>query len=830
MSELLVQTQGNENWVLSADGAYIYLAGNDGYVRIFDAVSGAELYSVRVGHDLGAISLSPDGSRVAIVEEVAANVSQSNDWPSNTADVSFYVIDLSSFAAQEYTVQATGSGWTFADVVWSDGDTLQLSQNTLPGWSGWAALSTFELVTSTISYSGSYYAGLGSAASLIAARDSDTVLLGQLGLSSAQYFLIRPDGSVIISNGVYENNVEGYAAGIEAISGVTAEDRIIIVTGGGAHLYDGEMEYLVDLSTYYPNLGGAAGVAFSQDGERIFFLDKFNEKIVVINAYNYTLVGELTLPGVDFQTLQLGEEIVVAPNGEGVFYNTLQGIGYATLDLPDSGTDGDDTLDGSPGDDLIDGRGGNDVIAGLAGDDWLIGGTGTNRIDGGEGFDIAAYDDAGAGVTVDLAILGSQNTIGAGRDTLISIEGLSGSIFDDLLSGDGGDNGLLGYDGNDLLIGRGGDDILMGENGDDILRGNHGNDLLIGEEGNDRLDGGPGIDEMEGGNGDDTYYVDSADDIVIETATGGNDTVYVTGFDATIQAGIERLVILSGAWDATGNFVANTLIGSADDNVLSGLGGNDTLLGGLGRDFVYGGDGADRIEGEGGSDRLYGGAGIDTVLGGAGWDNIWGDAGDDQLDGGNGTDRLFGGDGLDTLLGGIERDYLFGQGGNDILRGGDGDDDLHGGNDHDTLYGDEGDDWLFGGAGGDRLEGGAGNDRLQGSYGRDVLVGGAGADRFIFAIGDTAATASGGDRITDFSRAEGDIIDLSAMDANGASGGDQSFSFVGTAAFTGTAGELRYSLSGNATVIEGDIDGDGVADFAVVLSGDIALQGSDFIL
>lgn len=831
MSGLLVQTQGNENWVLSDDGAYIYLAGNDGYLRVFDTQTGAEVYSVRVGQDLGAISLSPDGSQLAIVEEVAENVSQSNNWTSNSADVSFYVVDLSSFAANEFTVRVTGSDWTFADVVWSDGDTLQLSQNTLPGWSGWASLATFELATASISFSNSiYYAGLGYAASLIAAPDSDVVLLGQLGLSSAEYFLIRQDGTEIVDNGVYENNVEGYAAGIEAISGVTANDRIVIVTGGGAHLYDGQMNYLVDLSNYYPALGGASGVAFSQDGERIFFLDRINEKIVVVDAYNYTLVGELTLPGVDFQTLQLGEELVVTPDGEGVFYNTTQGIAYATLDLPDSGTDGDDTLEGSSGDDIIDGRAGNDIITGLAGDDWLIGGTGTNRIDGGEGFDIAAYDEAAAGVTVDLAILGSQNTIGAGRDTFISIEGLSGSIHDDRLWGDAGDNGLLGYDGNDLLIGRGGHDILMGENGDDILRGNDGNDLLIGGEGNDRLDGGPGTDEMEGGNGNDTYYVDSASDIVTETATGGNDTVYVTGFDATIQAGIERLVILSGAWDATGNFVANTLIGSDDDNVLSGLGGNDTLLGGLGRDFLYGGDGADSLDGEGGSDRVYGGAGADTIIGGAGWDNLWGDAGDDTLDGGNGTDWLFGGDGIDTLSGGTERDILYGQAGNDILRGGDGDDTLHGGNDNDDLAGDAGNDWLFGGAGADRLEGGIGDDRIQGSYGRDVLAGGAGADTFIFSNGDSAASAAGADRIRDFSRAEGDRIDLSAIDANGGAAGDGAFIFVGTTAFSGAAGELRFTTSTTTTLVEGDMNGDGVADFSLIVDGTVPLTGADFIL
>ena len=64
MVETLVATQGDENWVLSPDGAYIYVAGNDGYLRVFDAVTGEALHSVDLGSDLGAISLSPDGTRL----------------------------------------------------------------------------------------------------------------------------------------------------------------------------------------------------------------------------------------------------------------------------------------------------------------------------------------------------------------------------------------------------------------------------------------------------------------------------------------------------------------------------------------------------------------------------------------------------------------------------------------------------------------------------------------------------------------------------------------------------------------------------------------------
>src|SRR5690606_12468760 len=152
--------------------------------------------------------------------------------------------------------------------------------------------------------------------------DSSTVLLGQLGLSSADYFLISPTGESITETSSYANNVYGYATGIEAASGPTAEDYIIIVTGGGAHLYTGTLEYIVDLSINYPSHGYAQGVAFSPDGSRLFFLDSQNEEVVVVDVDYLLVIGSLSVPGANFKTLKWGEEIVVAADGEGFYYNT----------------------------------------------------------------------------------------------------------------------------------------------------------------------------------------------------------------------------------------------------------------------------------------------------------------------------------------------------------------------------------------------------------------------------------------------------------------------------------------------------------------------------
>ena len=138
----------------------------------------------------------------------------------------------------------------------------------------------------------------------------------------------------------------------------------------------------------------------------------------------------------------------------------------------------------------------------------------------------------------------------------------------------------------------------------------------------------------------------------------------------------------------------------------------------------------------------------------------------------------------------------------------------------DTIYGREGNDIIQGGAGNDWLNGGAGADRL---------TGGVGADQFVFSA-VSESTASVRDVITDFVHSQGDVLALTAIDANSMASGNQAFAFIGTSAFSGAAGQLRYEMSGGNTLVSGDVNGDGVADFQVQLTGLMALTGSDFLL
>ena len=74
-----------------------------------------------------------------------------------------------------------------------------------------------------------------------------------------------------------------------------------------------------------------------------------------------------------------------------------------------------------------------------------------------------------------------------------------------------------------------------------------------------------------------------------------------------------------------------------------------------------------------------------------------------------------------------------------------------------------------------------------------------------------------------------DMIDLGLLDANAAVGGNQAFVFIGQAAFSGTAGELRTYLTNSVHYVAGDVNGDGVADFIIQL-GSAAVQSGDFLL
>jgi Ca2+-binding RTX toxin-like protein len=135
---------------------------------------------------------------------------------------------------------------------------------------------------------------------------------------------------------------------------------------------------------------------------------------------------------------------------------------------------------------------------------------------------------------------------------------------------------------------------------------------------------------------------------------------------------------------------------------------------------------------------------------------------------------------------------------------------------------------LTGNAGNNVLKGMAGNDVLNGGSGLDHLFGGAGKDMFVFSSA-TDSTMAAQDKIFDFSQAQGDRIDLRGVDASSLAADDQAFSFIAGSAFHKIAGELRFEVKAGDTIVQGDVNGDGAADFSFVLDTVVNLKASDFL-
>lgn len=531
-------------------------------------------------------------------------------------------------------------------------------------------------------------------------------------------------------------------------------------------------------------------------------------------------------------------------------------------DLLDGGLD-NDTLLGEGGNDRLLGGGGADSLAGGAGRDTLFGGGGNDTLsfglDGDSAFGDAGNDlfqldtpgtgsaDGGAGrdsitggTTFDLTgvtlagietLLVSQGLIGVTNVVATAAQFAQFTLIEDTfalsditrlgISTDGTVDfsaklapGLKLYItlangiGSDVTGGRWADTITGGI-GNDTIAGSSGADSLIGGDGANLIDGGTGIDTMEGGAGNDTFRVQEQADVI--TGNGGFDEVWTALSTYTVHQFISRAVYTgAGDWKCTGS----TGLGSTGDNEIVGGTGNDTLNGGNG---TFSGN--DRLFGNEGNDRLIGGFGFDLLDGGQGDDTMTGGNDNDTYVVDSALDRIFeaAGGGTDTVQ--TARSYILGAELENL-----------------TLTGTAGssgtgnalDNVLTGNAGANLLSGADGNDTLQGNAGADTLTGGLGADRFVFtALAQSPATPGAYDEITDFSTAQGDRIDLSALDPLPAAG-DQAFTLDLNGNFA--RGEIRLTQQGADLLVEINADADAAADLALLLRNTASLTAGDFVL
>ncbi|QBE63355.1 beta strand repeat-containing protein [Pseudoduganella lutea] len=345
----------------------------------------------------------------------------------------------------------------------------------------------------------------------------------------------------------------------------------------------------------------------------------------------------------------------------GVGNDTLGG-GHDML----NGQDGDDLLDGGDGNDSIRSSAGTgtdtDTLRGGAGDDFLV--ASTNAVlEGGDGNDtLSTHDDYSSRPSPGITMTG-----GAGSDlfileNMVWWKGVTALTITDFEAGPGGDrldfSGLLWssahwtdpfshdfrwvQDGSDALLQRSdgldtyitriilrntdatqvGQDNYVGitRQGSGMLDGTPGRDSLTGSDNFDHLDGGLGVDTLVGGSGSDQYTDMNAEDVIVELADGGFDTV-ITGVTYTLPDEIERGV-LDGAGTLTGNAKDNFLTALTGAATLAGAGGDDGLAGSAGDDLLQGGDGNDTLEGNAGDDMLEAGTGHDSVVGGGGNDTL----------------------------------------------------------------------------------------------------------------------------------------------------------------------------------------------------------------
>lgn len=344
-----------------------------------------------------------------------------------------------------------------------------------------------------------------------------------------------------------------------------------------------------------------------------------------------------------------------------------------------------------------------------------------------------------------------------------------------------------------------GNDRLTGDDKDNVLDGKGGNDIINGGAGNDTIIGGLGYDVLTGGAGKDTFLFRSAAEIgdrpgardVITDFKQGEDKIDLSGIDANSKlAGDQSFSFIeanNGSFTKTAGELAWRIDAATNRTIVQGD------LDGDGRhDFELELTGAISLKA---SDFLG--------VGSAQKPSQPGDSGTvtpppttPPVD-----------NAIKTLAGTAKADRITGTSANEFLDGK---------------------------AGNDTLNGGGGDDVLYGGAGRDVMTGGAGADTFLFkSVSEMGTTARTRDVITDFKPGQ-DKIDLSAIDANIRLSGDQGFTFLSgdNQSFSHKAGELawRTETGSNRTIIQGDINGDGIHDFEIELTGQIHLTQGDFIL
>jgi Ca2+-binding RTX toxin-like protein len=652
---------------------------------------------------------------------------------------------------------------------------------------------------------GNYSAGVTLAATTL--KDVERISLLSFGLVG--YTLVTNDANVAAGQ-VLE--IDGSTLGaLETLSfdGRAETNGTFNITGGAA------MDIL---------FGGAGNDVFSGGGGSDRFFG---------GGGSDTMTGGA---GDDFYQVEQAGDVVIEAAGEGVDEVDTNLAVYSLAGLANV-----ENLVGARAAGMtLTGNGLANAITGFTGNDVIDGGAGADTMRGGLGNDVYYVDDSGdqafetAGEGIDEI---RTSLASASLAAYANVENLTGTLASgQTLTGSAANNVVTGNAGNDILrLQDGGDDIVFAGAGNDNI-------FFIGAlTSADIVNGGAGVDTLvlQGPYGALTLMANITEIENISLLGGNNvnfgepgtnryDYVLTTNdanFAAGVQARINGSALLEGE-----DFTFN---GSAETNasfVVYGGKGVDTLTGGLGNDIFFYAE-----------ERFASG---DTVNGAAGYDGMF-------LRGNYTID--FNAPGYTGLFTNIENLTLTSATDERYARGGGTEfdyaltlsDAIVGAGQTLTVSGallmatetmildasleTNGILRLFGGKSADTLKGGAQADYLHGNLGADTLSGGGGADLFRY---DNVAESNSAsmDHILDFTPGT-DRIELSRIDANTLVGGDQAFSWIGSSVFSGVAGQLRAFESGGSWFVEGDTNGDGVADLVIqlTLQGPTPLGVGDFI-
>jgi Ca2+-binding RTX toxin-like protein len=658
--------------------------------------------------------------------------------------------------------------------------------------------------------------------------------------------------------------------GVDVLIGGSGADTVWLSAGISGALIDlGAGKDVLTLADGYNNLtiGNVETLIGGSGGDRVTLataatgmvvdLGAGADTLILANAANSLVVNnaETITGGTDddsiwFATLAAGALIDLGAGADRLFLangaNTLTARGVESI------------IGGTGNDAVTLGNGTLDAVIDLGtGDDRLILGGGTNSatvsnvetITGGTGSDTVVLGTVVNGVVVDLLggsdrlvfangtnILTVSNvetiTGGTGNDRVTLAAAASGMVID---LGAGNDVLILADGNNSLTVS--GVEILSGGAGNDkvtlaeavtgrVISLGGGQDTLILANGTNTLTAGH-VETITGGSGDDAVRLGSvAVDSVIDLGGGNDQLILANGVNTLTARNIETITGGTGADVVTLGGTQGVLVdlGAGYDRVILGNGHNSITLRNV--EAVTSGYGNDTVTLEGVISDIVvdlGGGSDQLVLAGNG-NNLLTIRNTEIVTGGAGSDTVTVGtsvtNGVFSLGAGFDRVVLAGEGNSasftdvELVIG-------SGGADRLTVTGGTG-AYLFGNGGADTLVGGAGADTLQGGIGADVLTGGAGADRFV--IGDAAESPPvAGDRITDFLPGT-DLLVLPTLAAGGG------FAYLGTGLFSGQGKtEARFIAQTQQLLL--DMDGDGLADIGITLSGVSAgsLAARDFV-